>query len=137
LLPPRELAGEFKIGAAVHAVLSDRMLSEALERQTRHKLNNFAHIAPVGGRDISKVAVRIRQLFTSADPATHAFKLGDTWSQISITPYPDFSNVFIKEPRCASNSTSNREALVKKSYLEVDMIRIDDHGDSNESQPLE
>jgi enamine deaminase RidA (YjgF/YER057c/UK114 family) len=74
--------------------------------------------------------VRIWQWFTSPYPTMEEFKLGDTWPRNSITRYLDTRNEFIKEPRPASTGMGIRELLVKDTILEVDLICIDDGGES-------
>src|ERR1700691_2225797 len=125
-----QLASDFKNGLAPEAMSSNPNLCDSLELQSRYTLKNLADTVAAGGCDISKDAVRIWQWFTSPHPTMDEFKSGNTWPRISITPYLDTRNEFIKEPRPASTGMGIRELLVKGTTLEVDLICIDDDGKS-------
>ena len=125
-----QLASDFKSGLAPEAASANPNLGNALELQSRYTLANLAKTIQAGGCDISKDAVRIWQWFTSPHPTMEEFKAGNTWPRISITPYLDTRNEFIKEPRPASTGMGIRELLVKGTIVEVDLICIDDGGKS-------
>jgi enamine deaminase RidA (YjgF/YER057c/UK114 family) len=121
-----QLASDFKNGLAREATSANPNLGDSLALQSRYTMNNLAKTIAAAGCDISKDAVRIWQWFTSPYPTTQEFKEGNTWPRISITPYLDVRNEFIKEPRPASTGMGIRELLVKDTILEVDLILIDD-----------
>jgi enamine deaminase RidA (YjgF/YER057c/UK114 family) len=125
-----QLASDFKTGLAAEAKSPNPNLGDALELQSRFTLKNLAKTVEAGGCDIAKDAVRIWQWFTSPHPTMEAFKAGDTWPKISITPYLDTRNEFIKEPRPASTGMGIRELMIKDTIVEVDLICIDDGGES-------
>jgi enamine deaminase RidA (YjgF/YER057c/UK114 family) len=125
-----QLASDFTTGLAHEAQSPNPNLGDALELQSRFTLTNLAKTVEAGGCDIAKDAVRIWQWFTSPHPTMEAFKAGDTWPQISITPYLDTRNEFIKDPRPASTGMGIRELLIKDAVVEVDLICIDDGGAS-------
>jgi enamine deaminase RidA (YjgF/YER057c/UK114 family) len=125
-----QLASDFKTGLAAEAASANPNLGDALELQARYTLGNLAKTVQAGGCDIGKDAVRIWQWFTSPHPTMEAFKQGDTFPHMSITPYLDTRNEFIKEPRPASTGMGIRELLVKDTVLEVDLICVDDGGES-------
>ena len=125
-----QLASDFKGGLAPEAASANPNLGNALELQSRYTLANLAKTVQAGGCDIAKDAVRIWQWFTSPYPTMEEFKAGSTWPRISITPYLDTRNEFIKEPRPASTGMGIRELLVKDTIVEVDLICIDDGGKS-------
>ena len=121
-----QLASDFKNGLAPEAASANPNLGNSLELQSRFTLANLAKTVQAGGCDIAKDAVRIWQWFTSPYPTMEEFKAGNTWPRISITPYLDTRNEFIKEPRPASTGMGIRELLVKDTIVEVDLICIDD-----------
>jgi enamine deaminase RidA (YjgF/YER057c/UK114 family) len=125
-----QLASDFRSGLAPEAASANPNLGNALELQSRYTLANLAKTIQSGGCDIAKDAVRIWQWFTSPHPTMEEFKAGSTWPRISITPYLDTRNEFIKEPRPASTGMGIRELLVKGTIVEVDLICIDDGGTS-------
>jgi enamine deaminase RidA (YjgF/YER057c/UK114 family) len=125
-----QLASDFKGGLALEAASPNPNLGNALELQSRFTLSNLAKTVQAGGCDIAKDAVRIWQWFTSPYPTMQEFKAGSTWPRISITPYLDTRNEFIHEPRPASTGMGIRELLVKDTIVEVDLICIDDGGNS-------
>lgn len=125
-----QLASDFKNGLAPEAASPNSNLGNALELQSRYTLKNLANTVKAGGCDIAADAVRIWQWFTSPYPTMEEFKAGNTWPRISITPYLDTRNEFIKEPRPASTGMGIRELLVKDTIVEVDLICIDDGGKS-------
>lgn len=125
-----QLASDFKNGVAPEAISTNPNLGDSLELQSRYVLNNLAKLVQTAGCDISKDAVRIWQWFTSDYPTPAEFKAGNTWPRISITPYLDTRNEFINEPRPASTGMGIKELLAKGTTLEVDLICVDDDGQS-------
>lgn len=120
-----QLASDFKTGLAPEARVANPALADPLELQSRFTLDNLAKTVEAAGMDMSKDTVRIWQWFTSAYPTPEEFKAGNTWPRISITPYLDVRNQFIKEPRPASTGMGIKELLVKGTILEVDIICIE------------
>ena len=125
-----QLASDYKQAIAPEARSANPNLANDLELQSRYLLKNLSEVVKAGGCDISKDAVRIWQWFVSPHPTMEAFKAGDHWPRISITPYLDTRNEFINEPRPASTGMGIRELLVKDNIVEVDLICIDDGGES-------
>jgi enamine deaminase RidA (YjgF/YER057c/UK114 family) len=125
-----QLASDFKTGLAPEAVPVNPNLGDSLELQSRYVLGNLAKLVEAAGCDIKKDAVRIWQWFTSDYPTMEEFKAGDTWPRISITSYLNTRNEFIREPRPASTGMGIKELLAKGTALEVDLICVDDDGES-------
>jgi enamine deaminase RidA (YjgF/YER057c/UK114 family) len=120
-----QLASDFKNGVAPEAKAANPALANTLELQSRYTLQNLADTVKAAGMDMSKDTVRIWQWFTSPYPTMEEFKEGNTWPRISITPYLDTRNEFIKEPRPASTGMGIKELLVKGTILEVDIICVE------------
>jgi enamine deaminase RidA (YjgF/YER057c/UK114 family) len=125
-----QLASDFVNGLAPEAQNGNPNLANSLEMQSRYTLKNLEDTVKAGGCDIARDAVRIWQWFTSPYPTMEEFKAGNTWPRISITPYLDTRNEFIREPRPASTGMGIRELLVKGTIVEVDLICVDDGGQS-------
>lgn len=124
-----QLASDFKTGLAPEAGGDGRnpYVDNQLEIQSRYVMQNLQKTAAAAGIDISKDIVRIYQWFTSPYPTMEQFAEGNSWPEISITPYLNTRNEFIFEPRPASTGMGIREKglLVKDTMLEVDMIGMD------------
>lgn len=98
---------------------------DPLRNQSNFLLNNMAATLKAAGCDIHRDVLRIYQWFTSPRPTPEEFLDGNTWPEISITPYLQTRNEYIDEPRPASTGMGVRELLVKDTIIEVDMIALD------------
>jgi enamine deaminase RidA (YjgF/YER057c/UK114 family) len=125
-----QLASDFKTGIAPEARVENPSLRDELEVQSRYVMENLKRTLSSAGYDISKDVVRIWQWFPSAYPTTEEFSAGNTWPRISITPYLDVRDDFIREPRPASTGMGIRALPVRNARVEVDMICIDDGAES-------
>ena len=121
-----QLASDFDTGLAKEARLNpgNPYLADPLELQSRFTLKNLARTLEAAGCDIGRDVVRIYQWFTSPYPTPAEFEQGNTWPRISITPYLNTRDEFIKEHRPASTGMGVRQLLVKDTILEVDMIAV-------------
>lgn len=121
-----QLASDFTTGVADEAKGNpdNPYLHDHQELQSRFTLGNLADTLKAAGCDIATDVVRIYQWFTSPYPTAEEFEAGNTWPRISITPYLDTRNEFIKPPRPASTGMGVRQLLVKDTLIEVDMIAI-------------
>lgn len=121
-----QLASDFSTGVAPEALPhpDNPYLADSMELQSRYTLQNLAETLRAAGCDIATDIVRIYQWFTSPYPTSQEFEEGNTWPRISITPYLNTRNEFVKEPRPASTGMGVRELLVRGTQLEVDMIAI-------------
>lgn len=122
-----QLASDFETGLAEEARGNpdNPYLHDHQEIQSRYILRNLEATLKAAGCEISTDLVRIYQWFTSPYPTHEEFAQGNTWPRISITPYLDTRNEFIKEPRPASTAMGVRQLLCRGTQLEVDMIAID------------
>jgi enamine deaminase RidA (YjgF/YER057c/UK114 family) len=126
-----QVATDFKTGVAPGALSANPNLGDTLELQARYTLQNLKKAIAAAGCDISKDAVRIWQWITTPHPTIDDFKAGDYFPRTTtISSYFDVRNEFINEPRPASTAIGVREMMIKDTILEVDMICIDDGGES-------
>ena len=123
-----QLASDFVSGLAPEAGGDGRNPNSYnhLELQSRYVLQNLEETLKAAGCDIGTDIVRIYQWFTSPHPTIEEFSRGNSWPQISITPYLRTRDEFVHPPRPASTGMGIRESglLVNKTILEVDMIAI-------------
>ena len=123
-----QLASDFKTGIAAAAKSANPNLQSEQALQSRFVMETLKRTLAAGGADIAKDVVRIWQWFPWDTPTYDQFEKGDCWPGLSITPYLDTRNDYIREPRPASTAVSIRALPVRKAHIEVDMIAIADGG---------
>jgi len=121
-----QLASDFNTGIAADATPANPNLGDELALQSRFVMETLKRTLANAGCDISRDVARIWQWFPSPSPTMEDFAGGNSWPNLSITPYLDARNDYIAEPRPASTGVGIRALPVRGARIEVDMIAIDD-----------
>jgi enamine deaminase RidA (YjgF/YER057c/UK114 family) len=125
-----QLASDFSTGIAPEARAANPNLVDEQALQSRYVMDNLKRTIAAAGCDMAKDLVRIWQWFPWESPTPDDFAKGDCWPGLSISPYLEVRNDYIQEPRPASTAVSIRALPVRNARIEVDMIAIDDGGQS-------
>lgn len=125
-----QLASDFSTGIAPEARAANPNLVDEQALQSRYVMDNLKRTIAAAGCDMAKDLVRIWQWFPWETPSHDDFARGDCWPGLSISPYLEVRNDYIQEPRPASTAVSIRALPVRNARIEVDMIAIDDGGQS-------
>jgi len=121
-----QLASDFETGIAPEARVANGFIEDELAVQSRFVMKTLAATVKAGGCDIARDVVRIWQWFPYDTPTYEQFESGDSWPGLSITPYLEARNEYIREPRPASTAVSIRALPVRGARIEVDLIAMDD-----------
>ena len=122
-----QIATDFETGLAPEVRIDPEapFHKDALELQSRYVINNLAETLAAAGVDVATDLMRIWQWFVSPSPTMEEFAAGSTWPRMSITPYLNVRDEFVKEKRPASTGMVCRELMVKDTIVEVDMIAFE------------
>lgn len=121
-----QLASDFQTGIAAEAKAANPNLDDELGLQSRFVMETLKRTLKAAGCDIARDVARIWQWLPYDTPTYDQFEQGDCWPGLSITPFLDARNEYIREPRPASTAVSIRALPVRGARIEVDMIAIDD-----------
>lgn len=120
------LASDYENGLPPEITAANPNLVNRMGAESAYLLENISRTIAAAGGDFDRDAVRIFQWMVSDKPSLEEFDAGETWPDISITPYLDARNKHITDPRPASTALSVHELLVKDTTVEVDVIcRLD------------
>ncbi|WP_431794969.1 RidA family protein [Microbacterium enclense] len=120
------LASDYVNGLPPEITTANPYLVNKMGEESRYLLDNIAKTVAAAGGDFDRDAVRIFQWMASDKPTLDDFDAGETWPDISITPYLNARNEYITDPRPASTALGVHELLVKDTTVEVDVIcRLD------------
>lgn len=122
-----QLATDFVTGVAPEARPTPGLphYQDPLELQSRYMMRNIADTLAAAGVDIATDVMRIYQWFVSPHPTLDELAAGNTWPQMSITPYLNVRNEFIQSKRPASTGMVCRELMIKDTIVEVDVIAFE------------
>ncbi|WP_127819098.1 RidA family protein [Microbacterium sp. CPCC 204701] len=120
------LASDYENGLPPEITEANPNLVNRMGAESAYLLDNIAKTIAAAGGDFNRDSVRIFQWMVSDKPTLEEFDAGETWPDLSITPYLDARNKHITDPRPASTALSVHELLVKDTTVEVDVIcRLD------------
>ena len=122
-----QIASDFQTGLAPEVVAANSYLGNELSLQANFVLKNLDNTIKASGCDINKHMVRMWQWLVSDEPSEDNFSLGDNWPAISLKPYLNARNKFVRRPAPPSSYLGVRELLCFGTLLEVDMICLDDN----------
>ncbi len=122
-----QIASDFETGLAPEVVSANSYVGNELSLQADFVLRNLANTIKASDCDINKNMVRMWQWPVSEDPTEDDFDWGDNWPAMSLKPYHNVRDKYVKAPAPPSSYLGVRELLCFGTVLEVDMICLDDN----------
>ena len=121
-----QIASDFQTGLAPEVLSANSYIGNELSLQADFVLENLANTIKAAGCDINQDMVRMWQWLVSEEPSREEFAWGDNWPAISLRPYLNVRDKYVKSLVPPSSYLGVRELLCFGTLLEVDMICLDD-----------